>query len=202
LNIGGIANVTWIGRDGSLIAFDTGPGNALIDDWMAARLGMAHDEGGASAAKGTPAADLITGYLMDPYFAAPPPKSLDRNAFDIGLASALSTEDGAATLTALTAATVAKSREHFPEAPALWVVCGGGRRNETLMSMIAERVANAVVPAEAVGLNGDGLEAEAWAYLAVRSALGLPITFPGTTGAEQPTTGGRLVRAPLSRSDG
>ena len=101
-------------------------------------------------------------------FSAPPPKSLDRNAFFWDLVEGLSIEDGAATLAAFTAGAIARAREHMPEEPALWVVCGGGRKNATLMGMIAARVENAVVPAEAVGLAGDAVEAEAWGYLAVR----------------------------------
>ena len=124
----------------------------------------------------------------------PPPKSLDRNAFPLELVDPLSLADGAATLTALTATAIARAREHMPQEPELWVVAGGGRRNKTMMSMLAGAVHNAVVPAEAVGLNGDGLEAEAWAYLAVRSSLGLPITFPGTTGVTAPMTGGVLAK--------
>ena len=115
--------------------------------------------------------------------------------FVMDLVDGLSVADGAATLTAFTAQSIARAREHFPEEPLLWVVCGGGRRNKTLMSMLAARVENAVVPAEAVGLDGDAIEAEAWAYLAIRSLLKLPITFPGTTGVDQPTTGGILARA-------
>ena len=107
----------------------------------------------------------------------------------------MSPEDGAATLTAFTAASIARAREHFPEQPQLWVVSGGGRRNKTLMAMIAERVEAAVAPAEAAGMDGDAVEAEAWAYLAVRSLKGLPITFPGTTGVARPLTGGVLARA-------
>ena len=98
-------------------------------------------------------------------------------------------------MTAFTAAAVAAARAHFPEQPALWVVCGGGRKNKTLMSMIAACVENAVVPSEAIGVNGDGVEAEAWAYLAVRSLKGLPITYPGTTGAPKPMTGGLVARS-------
>lgn len=196
LNIGGVANVTWIGADGRLIAFDTGPGNAMIDDWMRERTGASHDPGGRMAAQGQVHESYVTEYLRQSHFAEPPPKSLDRNAFPLELVSELSTEDGAATLTAFTAASIARAREHMPEEPQLWVVAGGGRLNRTLMSMVAARVENAVVPAEAVGLNGDHLEAEAWAYLAVRSRAGLPISFPGTTGVPQPTSGGLLARAP------
>lgn len=195
LNLGGVGNVTWIGRDGQLLAFDTGPASAMIDDWMAARAGKPCDENGETAARGRVAQDLLTKYLKHPHFAACPPKSLDRNAFPASLMDGLSIEDGAATLTAFSAAAVGKAREHFPETPELWVVAGGGRRNTTLMSMIAANVEAAVVPAEAVELDGDGLEAEAWAYLAVRSRLAMPITFPGTTGVSAPLTGGILARA-------
>jgi anhydro-N-acetylmuramic acid kinase len=195
LNIGGVANVTWIGREGELLAFDTGPGNAMIDDWMLRRRGAARDEDGALAGTGRVHHDYVKQYLRHSYFGAPPPKSLDRNAFALEMVDDLSPEDGAATLTAVTAASIASARGHFPEQPQLWVISGGGRRNKTLMAMIAERVEAAVAPAEAAGIDGDSLEAEAWAYLAVRSLNGLPITFPGTTGVARPLTGGVLARA-------
>lgn len=195
LNIGGVANVTWIGAGGRMLAFDTGPGNALIDDWVLAHTGAAHDAEGALAASGRVNEDVLQALLTNNYFGLPPPKSLDRNDFSTALAEALSVEDGAATLTAFTAAAIGKAREHMPEEPRLWIVCGGGRKNKTLMSMIAASVHNAVVPAEALGLDGDFIEAAAWAYLAVRSALKLPITFPETTGAPSPMTGGVLSAA-------
>jgi anhydro-N-acetylmuramic acid kinase len=195
LNLGGVGNVTWVGRDGELLAFDTGPGNAMIDDWVLRKCGQPRDEGGRLAAEGRVHDDYVTQYLRHSYFGEPPPKSLDRNAFQLDLVDRLSVPDGAATLTAFTAAAVAAARAHFPEQPALWVVCGGGRKNKTLMSMIAACVENAVVPSEAIGVNGDGVEAEAWAYLAVRSLKGLPITYPGTTGAPRPMTGGLLARS-------
>lgn len=194
LNIGGVANVTWIGDGGRLMAFDTGPGNAMIDDLMRRRHGSPFDAGGALAAKGKVHEDYVKEYLRHSFFAAPPPKSLDRNAFAGEMVDALSAEDAAATLTAFTAESIAKAREHLPEEPRLWVVCGGGRMNKTLMGMIAGRVENAVVPAEAAGLDGDAIEAEAWAYLAVRALKGLPITFPGTTGVSEPMTGGVVVK--------
>jgi anhydro-N-acetylmuramic acid kinase len=208
LNLGGVANVTFLGRNGALIAFDTGPGNALLDDFMAARAGEACDRNGAVAARGRVDEALEHQLLSHPYFKALPPKSLDRQAFAPSGAGSepgagpwasldrLSLEDGAATLAAFTASAVARAREHFPEEPQLWVVSGGGRRNRTLMSMLAARVQNAVVPAEAAGLDGDSLEAEAWAYLSVRACKGLPITFPGTTGVPRPTNGGVLAKAP------
>ncbi len=194
VNIGGVANVTWIGADGRMLAFDTGPGNALIDDWMLARTGSAHDEGGATAARGKVDADVLTELLSAPYFTLSPPKSLDRGDFSAAAAEGLSLEDGAATLTAFTAGSIARAREHMPQEPRTWVVCGGGRRNKTLMSMLAGRVENAVVPVEALGLNGDFIEAQAWGYMAVRSLAGLPITFPETTGVGQPMTGGVVAR--------
>lgn len=193
VNIGGVANATWIGRDGRLIAFDTGPGNALIDDFMMRRAGVARDNNGEVAARGSVSQETVRAYLNHPYFAAPPPKSLDRNAFNGAPIDGLNLEDGAATLAAFTAAAIARAREHMPEEPQMWVISGGGRRNRTLMTMIAGLVENAVVPAEAAGFDGDALEAEAWAYLAVRCVRGLPITFPGTTGAPKPMTGGVLA---------
>ena len=194
VNIGGVANVTWIGRDGRLIAFDTGPGNALLDDWMLKHAGVAFDEGGETSAKGRVSDDIVRDALNDPFFSTPPPKSLDRNAFGKFAICGLGLEDGAATLAAISATSIVKAREHMPEEPSLWIISGGGRRNKTMMRLIAERVQNAVVPAEAVGIDGDSLEAEAWAYLAVRSMKGLPITFPGTTGVSAPMTGGVLVK--------
>ncbi len=194
VNIGGVANVTWIGRDGRLLAFDTGPGNALIDDWMRAKVRFDYDADGEMAAQGTINAHALHTYLNHAYFNAPPPKSLDRNSFALDAVAALGAEDGAATLTAFTAETIARARQHMPEEPELWIISGGGRRNGTLMSMLAGLVHCAVVPAEAAGLNGDSLEAEAWGYLAVRSLKGLPITFPGTTGVAEPMRGGVLAK--------
>jgi anhydro-N-acetylmuramic acid kinase len=195
VNIGGVANITWIGADGALIAFDTGPGNAMIDDWVMKRTGAARDEDGALAARGAVHEDYVSAYLRHNHFAAPVPKSLDRNAFDVLLVDPLSTEDGAATLTAFAAASIARAREHVPEEPRMWIVAGGGRRNRTLMAMLAGYVHSAVVPVEALGFDGDAVEAEAWAYLAVRSLDRRPITFPGTTGVRAPLTGGVLSRA-------
>ena len=194
VNIGGVGNITWIGREGTLIAFDTGPGNALIDDWMLAHTGRAVDADGATAARGSVDDDALTALMTHSYFGKLPPKSLDRNAFSRHPVRNLSLEDGVATLAAFTAASLARAREHMPEQPMLWVISGGGRRNRTLMTMIAERVESAVAPAEAAGFDGDTVEAEAWAYMAVRSLKGLPITFPGTTGVAQPLTGGVMAR--------
>ncbi len=194
VNIGGVANVTFVGRTDDMLAFDMGPGNALIDDAVHAATGAACDAGGALAARGRVQSDILTAYMSNSYFAEVPPKSLDRNAFDPSLVAALRLEDAAATLTAFTAEAIARSRAYMPLEPQLWIVCGGGRKNKTLMRMIAERVENAVVPAEAVGLGGDSIEAEAWGYLAVRSLRGLPLTYPRTTGVPEPVCGGRLSK--------
>lgn len=196
VNIGGVSNVTWIGDEGRMLAFDTGPGNALIDDWVFAHSGASHDADGALAAKGRFDEAVLTRLLTHSYFGSPPPKSLDREAFSAEPVQGLPVEDGAATLTAFTAAAIAKAREHMPREPRIWIVCGGGRKNRTLMRMLAARVPSAVAPVEALGLDGDAIEAEAWAYMAVRRLAELPITFPETTGIAAPMVGGVLVPAP------
>ncbi|MGW8205914.1 MAG: anhydro-N-acetylmuramic acid kinase [Hyphomicrobiaceae bacterium] len=196
VNIGGVANVTYVGDgpNGDLIAFDTGPGNALIDDWMAKHTASTFDVDGETALNGMVDEQALHAALQAHYFVEPPPKSLDRNAFDGGVFNGLSLAAGAATLAAFTAESIARAREHFPQEPAIWVVCGGGRKNRAIMTRLAERVENAVVPVEALGLNGDSIEAEAWAYMAVRSVENLPLTFPGTTGVPVPISGGVIAR--------
>jgi anhydro-N-acetylmuramic acid kinase len=200
LNLGGVANVTFIDGKADIIAFDTGPGNALIDDFVLLRSGQPRDDGGRTAAAGKPDEAAVARVLAHPFFAQRPPKSLDRNAFrhwvtDEGRLAAMSTEDGAATLTAITAAAVAHGIKVLPRAPASWIVGGGGTRNPTLMRMLAERLAPAVVEtAGAIGWSADALEAQAFAYLAVRSLKGLPNTFPTTTGVPRPIAGGVVAR--------
>jgi anhydro-N-acetylmuramic acid kinase len=193
VNIGGVANVTYVGSD-SLIAFDTGPGNALIDDWMQSHTGTALDEGGAVALSGRVDEATAAGFLGDHYFDRPGPKSLDRNRFASLSLHGLSPQDGAATLAAITARAIAHSRIHFPHVPTQWIICGGGRKNEAIMRKLRGMLPN-VTLAEDVGLNGDSMEAEAWAYLAVRSMRGLPISFPETTGVPHEMTGG-VIAAP------
>ena len=197
LNIGGVANITYIDGE-QLIACDTGPGNALLDDFLRVQTGKPLDIDGRVAASGAVDEKLIARLLAHPFFAAPPPKSLDRNEFRGFVGDTLDgigVADGAATLTALTAAAVARIVLHLPRAPASWIVGGGGARNPTLMRMLAERLAPAQVDsAHAVGWSIDSLEAQAFAYLAVRSLRGLPLTFPGTTGAPRPLTGGVLAK--------
>ena len=196
LNIGGVANVTWIGRGADdLLAFDTGPGNALIDDWCTQRLGAARDDGGALAATGRIDPDLLDLLMTHPYFAETPPKSLDRDAFGqwaMTLTEGLSDADGAALLTAFTTRSIAAAAGWFPEPVERWVVAGGGRHNETLMAGLRSRMNVPVLAADDLGWDGDALEAQAFAYLAVRSLARLPITYPGTTGVAVPHTGGRL----------
>lgn len=192
LNIGGVANVTWIGPDGALSAFDTGPGNALIDDWMAKRTGTARDQDGNAARQGTVQDGPVKFFLGHAYFDRTPPKSLDRNTFFWDLVEGLSVEDGAATLTAMTVGAIAKARQHMFRAPKQWLVCGGGRHNATLMAMLREKLAVPVRAVEDLGFDGDSVEAEAWAYLAVRAQRQLPLSFPGTTGVEAPLSGGRI----------
>jgi anhydro-N-acetylmuramic acid kinase len=199
LNIGGVTNLTYIDGE-TLIAFDVGPGNALIDDFIRLRSGAPHDAEGAKAAAGTVDAESVARVMAHPYFARRPPKSLDRNAFrhwvaeEGGLAKK-SVEDGAATLTAITAAAIATARSLLPRPPASFIAAGGSTRNPTLMRMLAEHLAPAKIEtAKAVGWSADALEAQAFAYLAVRSLRELPLTFPGTTGVAAPTSGGVLAR--------
>lgn len=193
LNIGGVANVTWIGDD-TILAFDTGPGNALIDDWVARHDAGWFDRGGNIARGGTATASVVEEMLSSPYFAAPPPKSLDRQNFDLALIEAQSLEDGAATLTAVTVDAVMAARAHFPTPVKKWLVTGGGRNNAYLMESLAAGLGVPVLPVESAGWQGDALEAHAFGYLAVRSLRGLPLSLPTTTGVRAPMTGGRLVR--------
>ena len=197
LNIGGVANVTWIGRDGSILAFDTGPGNALVDDWILHHTGELYDKDGAIAALGTADLDAVDRFLAHPYFARKPPKSLDRDDFRVWAASLIAgkdVRDGAATLAAFTVAAVAAARQWLPEAPGTWLVCGGGRHNGTLMNGLRRSLHTSVDAVETRGWDGDAMEARGFAYLAVRSLLNLPISWPGTTGAPEPMLGGTVHR--------
>jgi len=192
VNIGGVANVTYLesGEEDGIIAFDTGPGNAMLDDWMSERAGMECDMDGKLAATGRVDEALLLRFMQSPYFAKNPPKSLDRNFFHEFMPEALCAADGAATLTMMTAASIAAGFRHFPRRPSAVYLTGGGRKNVTLRRWLGGILEMPVVPVEDIGWNGDSLEAEAFAYLAVRSLLGLPITYPSTTGAVRPMTGG------------
>lgn len=202
LNLGGVGNLTWIDptapgpeAPGALLAFDTGPANAPINDLMQTRLGLRQDEGGAHAAQGQADPGVIDRFLAHPYFFRMPPKSLDRNDFHAALqVDHLSTRDAAATLTAAAAAAVAKGAEHFPRPVTRLLVGGGGRHNATLMAELARHLAIPVDPVETATLNGDMLEAQAFAFLAVRVLYGLPTSAPGTTGVAAAVGGGTVSR--------
>ncbi|MEQ1944207.1 anhydro-N-acetylmuramic acid kinase [Mesorhizobium sp. VNQ89] len=198
VNIGGISNITYVPRDGDPMAFDTGPGNGLIDQWVSREGGVAFDADGAIASKGVADRALVARYLDNSFFAKAPPKSLDRSDFTLAIMQDVSLADGARTLAAVSAQAILKSIDHLPGRPTLWILCGGGRKNPHIVGDLrAGAMAHdaKVVVAEDVGLDGDATEAEAWAFLAVRSLKSLPLTFPGTTGCEFPVTGGVLNKA-------
>ncbi len=197
LNIGGVANVTWIGGDSAfdLLAFDTGPGNVMLNEWCLERTDAAYDKGGKYAQAGRVHERLVQVFLRDDYFNAQPPKSLDRNHFSLTPFNALSLEDGAATLNACMAASVARSLPYFTQAPTRWFICGGGRHNPAIMRRLRESLGCSVEPVEKIGLQGDAMEAQAFAYLAVRSLRGLPLTLPSTTGVKRASGGGAFYRA-------
>ncbi len=200
VNIGGISNITFIGSGGEIVAFDSGPGNTLIDQWVEAHAGIPYDQGGMIASEGRVDPDLANRYLSHAFFTDTVRRSLDRNDFRPPEGADASLEDGACTLAHVTAAAILRSTRHLPERPKLYVVCGGGRLNRVIMgdlAALAEVEGAEVVVAEAVDLNGDSMEAEAWAYLAVRSLRGLPLTFPGTTGVKAPVSGGVLQKPTL-----
>jgi anhydro-N-acetylmuramic acid kinase len=194
VNVGGVANVTWIGPKGELLAFDTGPGNGPIDDWCMRRAGTQFDRDGALAAAGKVDRTRLQQFAEHRYFARTPPKSLDRGDFNDRWADGLSVADGAATLTWGTARAIALAARHFPLPPRRWVISGGGARNPTMLRAIGEETGGEIITTSDLGWDGDALEAQAFAFLAVRSLRGLPITFPGTTGVARPLTGGRLHR--------
>ena len=204
LNLGGVGNLTWIDpskarpdEEGALLAFDTGPANAPVNDLMMARLGQPFDRDGACARKGEVAQGALELFLDEPYFRRMPPKSLDRDAFSdmIGLVNELSDADAAATLTGMSAAAVLQAMEHCPRAPDRVLVTGGGRHNPVLMEMMRAALDCPVEPVEAVGLDGDMLEAQAFAHLAVRVRRGLPTSGPSTTGVRAGVSGGILSQA-------
>jgi anhydro-N-acetylmuramic acid kinase len=197
LNLGGVGNVTWIGAEGDLLAFDTGPANGPLDDWARRSTGRDFDEDGRLALEGRADERIVEGLLAHPYLQRVPPKSLDRLEFDRAFRDAglheLSPSDGAATLVSFAARCVSAASRHFPAPPVRWLVAGGGRRNPALMRALAAAIDVAVEPVEAVGWNGDALEAQSFGVLAARTLRGLPISFPATTGVPTPMTGGRVT---------
>ncbi|MER0237804.1 anhydro-N-acetylmuramic acid kinase [Fulvimarina sp. MAC8] len=196
VNIGGISNITYIDGDDDPIAFDCGPGNALIDQWLQREAGIPFDQNGRIASEGGVIDDLALRYLSSDFFVRKTPKSLDRFDFPVPRTEDGELSDVARTLCHVTAEAIALSRDHLPEPPKLWIIAGGGRRHPFIMSDLAEAVGDEadVVLAEDCGFDGDAMEAEAWAYLAVRSLRGLPLTFPTTTGCREAVSGGIVSR--------
>lgn len=198
LNLGGVANVTFVPanrKEMDLIAFDCGPGNGLIDEWMELKTGEPMDRDGAVARQGKVHAEILRMMLLNPYMRRKPPKSLDRYDFKLDPVLQLSAADGAATLTAFTAACVRASEDFLPEPPEVWIACGGGRHNPALIEALTKALSAPVIPAEGAGWRGDDLEAECCAYLAVRSLKKLPLSYPKTTRAPRPIMGGVFHRA-------
>ncbi|MEW6597506.1 MAG: anhydro-N-acetylmuramic acid kinase [Pseudomonadota bacterium] len=193
LNLGGVANITLAGADGRIVAFDTGPGNGLIDSWVERHGAGRFDAGGEIALAGRVHEGVLAALMAHPYFAAPGPKSLDRYDFTLDLVEGLSLADGAATLVAFTAESIAHALRQADLPSAAIIVCGGGRKNPVLLFELSARAERPVITAERAGWRGDAIEAEAFAYMAARTAKGLPISFPGTTGVRAPLPGGRLA---------
>lgn len=194
LNIGGVANLTWFnGRDpNDMVAFDTGPGNALLDDWIRKHSDLPYDKDGEISSKGNVQEILVNDLMNHDYFKEMPPKSLDRDAFDVSSLSMLSVEDGAATLIAFTVNAIKMAEVMCSDFVKKWYVCGGGAHNPTMMQMLSDELYGDVESISSIGFDGDYVEAEAFAYLAVRKLYDLPITFPGTTGIRVPSTGGKV----------
>jgi anhydro-N-acetylmuramic acid kinase len=201
LNLGGVGNVTYLGERDEVIAFDTGPASAMLDDFVRRRLGVAFDAGGEIAASGRADPELVARYMRHPYFERPAPKSLDRNAFhaDAVAIEDLSDADGAATLAEFTVQATVAALRHVPHAPLRWLVTGGGRHNAHFMRRLAAELRVPIDPVEAVGWDGDFLEAQCFGYLAVRSRLRLPLSLPTTTGVPEPMTGGAMAE-PITRA--
>jgi len=196
VNIGGISNITYVPEQGDPVAFDSGPGNTLIDQWVSEHAGVPYDDGGRIASEGTVHRATVERYLAHPFFKKSGPKSLDRNDFDLSGVQGLDLADGARTLAAITAEAIMRSTLHLGEAPKLWIVCGGGRKNTHIINDMKAFPKNQnplVEVADDLGLNGDSMEAEAWGYLAVRALGELPLTYPTTTGCREPVTGGVIA---------
>lgn len=194
INIGGISNVAWIGPQDQILAFDMGPGNALLDQWVNQKLNKRFDEEGHLARQGKVDEKIIRLFQDHPYFKQKPPKSLDRLDFSLESVADLSAEDGAATLVEMTARSIEKGVSFFPKKPKQYIITGGGRLNKALMQRISDVLAPVPVKTtEALGWDGDFIEAEAFAFLAVRALKKHPLTLPTTTGVKKPVSGGVLI---------
>ena len=196
LNLGGVGNVTYMDGE-TVIAFDTGPASALLDDFVLRRTGKPFDDCGALAATGKVDHQMVAGWMHNPFFDRPAPKSLDRQDFHARARNVeqLSDADGAATLTDFTISATIDALRHVPTAPKRWLVTGGGRLNQTYLRLLRDRLGVSVEAVEAVGWQGDFIEAQCFGYLAARSRLGLPLSLPTTTGAPEPMTGGEFWAA-------
>ena len=198
VNIGGISNLTYVDETGRLAAFDSGPGNMLIDQWMELHKQGSFDAGGTLALSGKTDAALAAHYLGSAFFTGNQRRSLDRGDFAVPSIGVVSVEDGARTLAYVAAASILQSAAHLPQKPRSYVVSGGGRKNAAIMAelaVLAQAEGAVVIDSDSAGLDGDSMEAEAWGYLAVRSLKGLPLTYPSTTGCDKPVSGGVLVKA-------
>lgn len=196
LNIGGISNLTFVGEDNELYAFDCGPGNALIDQWMFLKTKKSFDQGGEAGLRGKQIKPIIESYCQHPFFHQQKPGSLDWRSFKPLVDETISVEDGAASLCFVTAYGIVNSFRHLPIFPKTLIVSGGGAHNRGILKLLEEltsKYETITLTAQSLGLHSDFIEAEAWAYLAIRSFYGLPITFPTTTGCESPQSGGRFV---------
>lgn len=202
VNIGGISNATYLDAGQPPVAFDCGPGNALIDQWVQAGAGIPYDDRGAVASEGSVDEAVVTRYLAHPFFELAGPKSLDRNDFTLDEVEGLDLADGAATLAKVTAEGILRAGVLLPKPPAVWIICGGGARNPAIIACLKEGAETArVVTADEAGFDGDAMEAEAWAYLAVRALNKQPLTWPTTTGCDAPVSGGVIAR-PDDKPDG
>ncbi|WP_295967730.1 anhydro-N-acetylmuramic acid kinase [uncultured Bartonella sp.] len=200
INIGGISNLTFVGKDNELYAFDCGPGNGLIDQWMFLKTGSPMDRNGEAGLRGTVDEKIVNSYANHPFFSNKKPGSLDWRSFKPLLNNAISLEDGAASLSFITAYGIVNSFRHLPMLPKTLVVSGGGVHNGAIMKalkQLTQKNGIIILTARSLGLCSDFLEAEAWAYLAIRSIYQLPITFPTTTGCDRPRSGGKLARHPV-----
>lgn len=196
VNIGGVSNVTYLDHAAPLLACDTGPGNALIDDWVMRHSGKPYDKDGSYALAGSADMAWVEQCLRHNYFTIKPPKSIDRDMFSAYIGELedkeMSLEDGAASLSVLTARSLAISAQYYPQEPQGWIISGGGQHNPALLKSLNEAVSGKIIRISELGINGDMVEAECFAYLAVRAKKGLPITYPGTTGVTAPQSGGVL----------
>jgi len=196
LNIGGVSNITLVTKGGELLATDCGPGNGPLDSWVQMCGRGTYDKDGALALSGVPDFALIEKWLSRAFFTKPLPKSADRWDFDVlSDLESHTPQNGAATLAAFTAVAIAQSVTYYEQPIDTLIVCGGGRKNTAIMAALCEQNIGKIMSAEQTGWRGDDLEAEAFAYLAVRSTLGLALSYPGTTGATKPMCGGVQAKA-------